>query len=159
MFSHTFRSTILCATVAMAVLVPVAQADDWAADWAPDAPTALDPAIATAIRESKSLQQGQRTSSIVDGRTLDAIEAARGTAGRPRTSRIVDGRSLDTVEAARLARFQNPLAGVAPLDRFHWDDFGIGAGSAFGSVLLLAGLAAGVLTTRRRRNVNGLAAS
>jgi hypothetical protein len=155
MFSHTFRRTILCATVAMMLLVPASQAGDSA----PDAQTALDPAIATAIRESKNLQQGPPTSSIVDGRTLDAIEAARGTASRPRTSRIVDGRSLDTVEAARLARFETPQAGLVPVDRFHWDDFGIGVGSAFGSVLLLAGLAAGVLTTRRRRDATGLAAS
>jgi hypothetical protein len=155
MFSHTFRRTILSATVAMTLLVPAAQAGDSA----PEAQTALDPAIATAIRESKNWHQGPRTSSIVDGRTLDAIEAARGTPGRPRTSRIVDGRSLDTVEAARLARSETPLAGLVPVDRFHWDDFGIGVGSAFGSVLLLAGLAAGVLTTRRRRDVTGLAAS
>src|SRR5215211_5248774 len=134
MFSHTFRRTILCTTVAMALLVPAAQADDWAADWAPDAQAALDPAIATAIRESKN-------------------------AASQRTSSIADGRSLDTVEAVRLTRFETPMGGLAPVDRFHWDDFGIGVGSAFGSVLLLAGFAAGVLTTRRRRHVTGLTAS
>ena len=143
MFSHTFRRTILCATVAMTLLVPAAQADDWAADWAPDAKTALDPAIATAIRDSNN--------AALKKVALDP--AIRTALLQERTSSIADGRSLDTVEAARLARFETPIAGLAPVDRFHWDDFGIGVGSAFGSVLLLAGLAAGVLTTRRRHHV------
>jgi hypothetical protein len=151
MFSHTFRRTILCATIALTLLVPAAQADDWAADRATEGRTGLDPAIATAIFESKNAASQQVA--------LDpAIRTALLQAG-PRTSRIADGRSLDTVEAARLARFETPLAGLAPVDRFHWDDFGIGVGSAFGSVMLLAGFAAGVLATRRRRDVTGSAAS
>jgi hypothetical protein len=163
MFSHTFRRTVFCATVAMAMLVPAAQADDWARDRARDGGAELDPAIATAIRESKSaalqpvvLDPGIRTA--LEAATARSDDAS-GAAGPPRTSSFVGGRSLDVLEAARLARVQAPVAGVVPADRFHWADFGIGVGSAFGSMLLLAGLAAGILTTRRRRDDTGLAAS
>ena len=51
------------------------------------------------------------------------------------------------------------MAGLVPAGRFHWGAFGIGVGSAFGSMLLLAGLRAGILTTRRRRDETGLAPS
>ena len=160
MFSHTFRRTVLCATVAMAMLVPAAQADDWARDLARGG-AGLDLAIATAIRENKSatLQQVALDPGI---RTALQAAKARGDAGaasRPRTSGIVGGRSLDLLEAARLARSEAPVAGLVAADRFHWGDFGIGVGSAFASMLLLAGLTAGILTTRRRRDQTGLAAS
>lgn len=161
MFSHTFRRTVLCATVAMAMLVPAAQADDWARDRARDGGARLDPAIATAILESESAALQQ---VALDPGIRTALQAAKargdtGAAGRPRTSSIVGGRSLDVLEAARLARFEAPGAGLVPADRFHWGDFGIGVGSAFGAMLLLAGLTAGILTTRRRRDHTGLAAS
>jgi hypothetical protein len=159
MFTHTFRRTVLCATVAMAMLVPAAQADDWARDRVRDGGAGLDPAIATAIQESKSaalqaLDPGIRTALQTAKAGGDA-----GAAGRPRTSNFVGGRSLDVLEAPRLARDEAPVAGLVPPDRFHWDDFGIGVGSAFGSLLLLAGLTAGILATRRRRDQTGLAAS
>lgn len=149
MFSHTFRRTILCATIALTLLVPAAQADNWGADRALNAQTALDPAIATAIRESKKAASQQVA--------LDP--AIRAALLQERTSSIADGRSLDAVEAGRLTRFETPGPGFAPVDRFHWDDFGIGVGSAIGSVLLLAGLATGILATRRHRHVTGLGAS
>ena len=132
MFSHTFRRTLVCATVAMATLVPAAQADDWARDRARGG-AGLDPAIATAIRENKSAALQQQV----------ALDPGIRTA----------------LEAARLARSEAPVAGLVPADRFHWGDFGIGVGSAFGSMLLLAGLTAGILATRRRRDQTRLAAS
>ena len=155
MFSHTFRRTILFATVATMLLVPAAQGGDSA----PDAPTALDPAIATAIREGQIVVPKQAGLDIAIGTAIRegqiAMPKARGAAGHTWTSRIADGRSLDLREAARPARPAAPTAGLGRLDRFHWDDFGLGVGS----VLLLASLVAGVHATRRRRHVTGLVAS
>jgi hypothetical protein len=48
MFARSFRRTVLAAAVALTLLVPAAQADDWARQ----SPLPLDPALANAIGDN-----------------------------------------------------------------------------------------------------------
>jgi hypothetical protein len=100
----------------------------------------------------------------IDARSPDTREAAE----QAKPSFVVDGRSPDSRDAAQRipsalsdawlgvfsARPQPgvPAAHVISTDRFHWGDFGIGVGVTFGSMLLLAGLAASALAARQKRD-------
>ena len=53
MFARTFRRTVLGAAIALTLLVPAAQADDWARQ----SPLALDPALANAIGDAARASQ------------------------------------------------------------------------------------------------------
>ncbi len=93
---------------------------------------ALDPAIARAIAAH------QQSLTPSDGRSPDTRDAAMANP---------DGRSPDTRDAALQAH--NPVATFVKSNGFDWGDFGIGVGVAIGSMLMLAGLAAGVLAVRQ----------
>ena len=83
--------------------------------------------------------------SIVDVRSPDARDAADYAKERP----FVDLRSPDARDGAFPVIVGAPE--TIPVERFHWSDFGIGVGAAFGSMLLLAGLAAAGLVARQKR--------
>jgi hypothetical protein len=117
---------------------------------------ALDPAIARAIAAH------QQSLTPSDGRSPDTRDAAmaahdsfngldpwmaRVIAAHQRSLTPSDGRSPDTIDAALQAH--NPVATVVTPNGFAWGDFGIGVGVAIGSMLMLAGLAAGVLAVRQ----------
>ncbi len=99
---------------------------------------------------------------LVDGRSPDTRDAAMAThdsfyALDPAIARAIaahqqaltpsDGRSPDTIDAALPAH--NPVATFVKSNGFDWGDFGIGVGVAIGSMLMLAGLAAGLLAVRQ----------
>ena len=65
---------------------------------------------------------------------------------------LVDRRSPDARDAAFRAMPDVKVGSPALVssDRFHWDDFGLGVGVVLGTMLLHAGLAAGVLAARKR---------
>jgi hypothetical protein len=83
--------------------------------------------------------------SIIDVRSPDARDAADYAQARP----FVDLRSPDARDGAFPVIVSAPK--TIPVERFHWSDFGIGVGTAFGSMLLIAGLAAGTLVARQKR--------
>jgi hypothetical protein len=101
--------------------------------------------------------------SVVDARSPDTREAAE----QARPSVVVDGRSPDSRDAAQRvpaaitdpwmgvfsprSQGEEPTPGLISIDRFHWDDFGIGVGVSVGFMLLLAGLVASVLAARQKR--------
>ena len=86
------------------------------------------------------------------GRTLALAAFIAGTAvpvalaGHP-SNAVLDGRSPDTVDAALLAHTQ--VVEVVSSGNFDWGDFGVGAGSAIGLVLLCGG---GLGLAYQRRN-------
>jgi hypothetical protein len=144
MFSHAFRRTVLGAAVAVMLLVPAAQADDWARD----SQAGLDPAIATAVAASVMSEEVALDPAIRTALHQAPVSSStNGTFDRP---------SPDTRDAALRAHAQTAVASPGPLSagRFDWGEFGLGIGVAFGSMLLLTGLAAGALATRQRHGVN-----
>jgi hypothetical protein len=86
--------------------------------------------------------------AILDSRSPDARDAGDYAKASP----FVDLRSPDardgTFQASPEIRIVAPE--LASPDQFHWGDFGIGLGVAFGSVLALAGLAAATLARQKR---------
>ena len=117
---------------------------------------ALDPAIARAIAAH------QQSLTPSDGRSPDTRDAAmaahdsfyaldpaiaRAIAAHQQSLTPADGRSPDTIDAALQAH--NRVATFVKSNGFDWGDFGIGVGVAIGSMLMLAGLAAGVLAVRQ----------
>jgi len=124
MFARIFRRTVLGAAIALTLLVPAAQADDWARQ----SPLALDPALANAIHD----------------------RAAAGSKRLP----------LDPALRNVLAEAApQPVVATASANAFDWSDFGLGAGVAVASMLLLAGLATGARSVRHKRGVNAGAAT
>jgi len=116
-------------------------------------------ATIAALTAPAALAGGNR---VVDGRSPDTRDAAMAThdsfyALDPAIARAIaahqqsltpsDGRSPDTRDAALQAH--NPVATFVKSNGFDWGDFGIGVGVAIGSMLMLAGLAAGVLAVRQ----------
>lgn len=79
----------------------------------------------------------------VDGRSPDTVDAALAA----QESAVVDGRSPDTIDAALQAH--SPVVTVVKPSGFDWGDFGIGFAVAVGSLLLLAGLGAGLMAARQ----------
>jgi hypothetical protein len=86
-------------------------------------------------------------SSLVplDGRSPDTIDAALAAQGSSLVP--LDGRSPDTVDAALQAH--SPVVTIVRSSGFDWGDFGIGFAAAVGSLLLLAGLGAGLIAARQ----------
>ena len=101
-------------------------------DWARQSPLALDPALANAIAD-------QATAASTP---LPLDPALRNV--------LVEAASSPTAAAA-------PQATAA--DAFAWSDFGLGAGVAVASMLLLAGLATGARALRQRHGANAGAAT
>src|SRR3954452_6686127 len=126
MFARSFRRTVLAAAVALTLLVPAAQADDWARQ----SPLPLDPALANAI--------GDNTTAASKPLPLD-----------PALRNVL-------VEASSAAGATAPQATAAPTaaNGFAWSDFALGAVVAVASMLLLAALATGARSVRQRRGVN-----
>ena len=102
--------------------------------------------------------------AVLDGRspdTRDAALAAQVAKYGPRdgwygyavsltkSSRnaVLDGRSPDTVDAALLTHTQ--VVKVVPSSSFGWGDFGVGAGSGIGLILLCGG---GLVLAYQRRH-------
>jgi hypothetical protein len=137
MFARTFRRTVLGAAVALTLLVPAAQADDWARE----SSLALDPALANAVH-------GSATAPLpLDPALANAI---RDRATAPSKPLPLDP-ALRNVLAAGAPQ---AIAAPSPGTGFGWSDFGLGAGAAVASMLLLAGLATGARSVRQRRSVN-----
>jgi hypothetical protein len=150
MFSQNFSRTILCAVFAATVLLPAAQADNWARD----GHAALDPAIATAIHDRASLTPEP------------AIDLALATAIRDHASVTPERVALDP--AIRTALLERAASPVRPDDRagmrsvgslpqpeqaatsaaFDWNVVGIGAGATFAALLLCFG---SLIVVRRGR--------
>jgi hypothetical protein len=142
MFSHTFSRNVLGAVLAASLLVPAAQADDWARD----SGAALDPAIATAIRDRASL-----TPEPV------VLDPAIASAMRDHASVAPEGAAIDpAIQAALLERASSitrpddragargvgslPQPGqVAASEAFDWNIIGVGAGATFAALLLAFG--------------------
>jgi len=85
----------------------------------------------------------ERLAVPLDGRSPDTIDAALAA----QQSTLVDGRSPDTIDAALQAH--SPVVTVVKSNGFDWGDFGIGFAVAVGSLLLLAGLGAGLIAARQ----------
>ena len=119
MFSKTFHTTFLGIVLAATMLVPAAQADDWARAGL----AGIDPAIATAI-------QGVRVSpeqALLDPAIRTALLERASSSTRPDDRAGVRGvGSLPQPEA------------VAPTEAFDWN-VGISAGAAFAALLLAVG--------------------
>ena len=81
----------------------------------------------------------------VDGRSPDTVDAALAAQGSSLVP--LDGRSPDTVDAALQAH--SPVVTIVRSSGFDWGDFGIGFAAAVGSLLLLAGLGAGLIAARQ----------
>jgi hypothetical protein len=108
----------------------------------------------------EAAEQGKPDSGtlVVDLRSPDTREAAEQAPGSGVVA--VDLRSPDTRDAAEQRQPVSIVEVAVPADsqpsllsgdRFHWGDFGVGVGIAFGAMLLIGGLAAAVLATRQRR--------
>jgi hypothetical protein len=85
----------------------------------------------------------QRSLAPLDGRSPDTVDAALAA----QQSTLVDGRSPDTIDAALQAH--SPVVTIIRSNGFDWGDFGIGFAVAVGSLLLLAGLGAGLIAARQ----------
>lgn len=134
---------------------------------------AAQPALAFDGRspDTREAAEQAKAGSVVDLRSPDTREAAeqekpgsrafvdlrspdtREAADQRKTSALVDLRSPDTRDAGIPTVVVTRVAAseLVSSDRFNWGDFGIGVGVALGSMLLLAGLAAGALVARKRR--------
>ena len=102
-------------------------------------------------REARQDRGGQM---LIDARSPDAREAAGPSLDRLLVRGVVDARSPDARDAAKPATLAFPTDAEQPIvspDGFRWGDFGIGVGTAFAGILLLAGLTAGTLAARQRR--------
>ncbi len=91
---------------------------------------------------------------LIDARSPDTREAAQ-----PRpvdgllVQTVLDARSPDARDAAEpptLAFGTDAERPIVSSDAFHWGDFGIGVGTAFAAMLLVAGLVAAGLAARQR---------
>jgi hypothetical protein len=149
MFFRTINRTVLVAAFAAVLLVPAAQADDWAADARPGVDVAiataihdrltlnpepaLDPALATAIREHASVKQEPL-----------ALDPAFRTALLERTTPPV--RPDDRAGVRSVGSLPQPE--VTTSEAFDWDVVGIGAGATFAALLLGLG---SLLAVRRGR--------
>jgi hypothetical protein len=151
MFARTFRRTVLAAAIALTLLVPAAQADNWAGDARP----ALDPSIANAIHD--------RAAAAPTSLPLDPALAIHDGATAASQPLPLDPALRNVVaEAASPANHAAaPQASVAPsaTTGFAWSDFALGAGAAVASMLLLAALGTGARSVRQRRGVNAGAAT
>src|SRR4051794_13680766 len=76
MFARTFRRTVLAAAVALTLLVPAAQGDDWARQ----SPLPLDPALANAIGDRTTAPSQQLP---VDPSLANAIRDSAASASSP----------------------------------------------------------------------------
>jgi len=85
----------------------------------------------------------QRSLVPLDGRSPDTLDAGLVA----QQSSLVDGRSPDTIDAALQAH--SPVITIVKSNGFDWGDFGIGFAVAVGSLLLLAGLGAGLMAARQ----------
>ncbi len=158
--THTIRR--MTVTIALAASI---------ATWAAQPALPLD----ARSPDTREAAEQAKVSSLVDARSPDTREAAeqasassginvvdarspdtRGAAEQMKRSLFVDLRSPDTRDAASPAFAETKVVSLDPVssDRFNWGDFGIGVGVALGSMLLLAGLAAGTLAARQRRGEN-----
>jgi len=136
MFSHTFGRTVLAAAFAATLLVPAAQADSWARDGR----AALDPAIATAIRDHAT--------------ATPELDPAIATAIRAHAAMTPEPVALDpAIRTALLERASSPIRpdgragtrGVGSLPQpereatsaaLDWDLVSISAGAMFAALLL-----------------------
>jgi len=134
---------------------------------------AAQPALAFDGRspDTREAAEQAKAGSVVDLRSPDTREAAeqekpgsrafvdlrspdtREAADQRKPSALVDLRSPDTRDAGIPTVVETRVAAseIVSSDRFDWGDFGIGVGVALGSMLLLAGLAAGALLVARKR--------
>jgi hypothetical protein len=111
---------------------------------------AAQPALAFDARspDTRAVAGHAPATGVIDARSPDT----RGLAGSAGPKVLLDFRSPDT----RDGRF-SALTGTSIMtsdlfspNRFHSAEFGMGVGAAVGSMLLLAGLAAGGLLRQRR---------
>ena len=159
MFSRPFVRIILSAALAVILLVPAAQADDWGKDNAAQ----LDPAIAAAIHDRASTVvqpsaarpvrahgvlavrpddlpglRGAGATPSTPGALPDALERAifrhnASTAVRPDDRAGPRGAGIEVADNA-------PIATAASAG-FHWADAGFGAAATLALILVVAGLA------------------
>ena len=116
MFSKAFHTTFLGIVLAATLLVPAAQADDWARDGL----TGLDPAAILDV-------SGSPEAAMLDPAIRTALLERASSSTRPDDRAGVRGvGSLPQPEA------------VAPTEAFDWN-VGIGAGAAFAALLLALG--------------------
>src|SRR3954467_10822335 len=105
MFARSFRRTVLAAAVALTLLVPAAQADDWARQ----SPLPLDPSLANAI--------GDRTTAASKPLPLDpSLANAISDGAASASNRVPLDPALRNVlvEAASAAGATAPQANLAP---------------------------------------------
>ena len=127
MFTHTFSRTAIGALLAAILLVPAAQADNWAQDRR----TTIDPAIVAAIHDRATLQPEP---VALDPAIHAALVARTSAATRPD----------DRAGTRGVGALPQP-AEVATDDSFAWNKAGIGVSAAL--ALLLA---FGLLVAARR---------
>ena len=119
MFSKAFHTTFLGIVLAATLLVPAAQADDWARDGL----TGLDPATAAVIQDVS----GSPEQAMLDPAIRTALLERASSSTRPDDRPGIRGvGSLPQPEA------------VAPTEAFDWN-VGISAGAAFAALLLALG--------------------
>jgi hypothetical protein len=84
-------------------------------------------------------------SPVLDGRSADTRDAA--FSAQETSLSPIDGRSPDTVDAALLTH--SPVVTIVTPGGFDWGDYGIGAGSGIGLILLFGG---GLVLAYQRRH-------